>query len=170
MVKGRALVLNAATVVTPYGRATCAGECEALFDRTENEVTIDALTEGWTLTRTGETEARTIPPATTVRVGQVTRDGRAAVTAPTTRAWADLITRWAKLYPDGGEAFTERAHEFREAYDDAVATLSARDQSRAVAMITAHQTEESNRAAKIRAAADEDARLRKLFRERNYVE
>jgi hypothetical protein len=172
LIRGAALVAGRAgeiTIVTPFARGRCEGGCEALFTRDEQSITIESLTEGWSIRRTGEDREYGLGSALRVVVGRVGRDGRAAVSTAETLPWASLIGRWAALYVDGAEAFTARVHAFRPAWDEAVDRMSDEQRSRSVAMIDAADASARRREAARRAEAAEDARVRAEYRARNYV-
>jgi hypothetical protein len=154
---------------TPYGRFWCEGECKALFERDEREITIKNLQGRWLIQRTGETQTYALAPALQTWLGEVEPDGRAQMEFPQSLPWLQTTKLWAALYPgDVGHLKTDLA-QFRVVWHHAVESVSELHKTTAQREIASYRRTQDEERARQKAQEKEDESLRNLFRQKNYL-
>ena len=171
LVRGVLYVEGPVAVASPFGSFACDhATCEALITRETERVRIEALSPGWRVTPRGYDSALGVEDATRVALGQVDRSGHAAVEPPQALQWSNLLRTWAQLTSEDFESFATRVRALRPRWDAATERLSEDQRARALASVDAVRRAQDLRAQRAREAAAEDAQLRQLFREKNFVE
>lgn len=171
LVNGHFLISAAKPVKfqTPYGRAWCEDECKALFEREDKKLTIKSLGGSWRLTRTGDEQVYAVPPGLQVSIGEVAPGGSAQMEIPQSLPWASTVRDWAALYPGDVKEFKSELAEFRGLWHRAVEMASHMQYQFAKREIASVENERAAELARQKAREREDESLRRLFREKNYL-
>lgn len=152
---------------TPYGKAWCADDCKAIFERQLDSFNIKSLAGRWLVKRTGEPQEYAVPVASQTILGEVTDDGHADMEFPQSLPWKSTLKEWAKLYPGTAKQFKPVVEAFRREWKEAVEAISQLQQQAAARTIASYEKSQAEDQAKRQAQEREDAKLRELFREKN---
>jgi hypothetical protein len=170
LVKGRFFVelRDSALVRTPFASVACAaGECQALVFRTLDKMEIRALKGEFMVRRLGDEQHYSLIAGAQVAVKAVTEQGVSEMDFPQALPWDSTVKEWAKFFPGSIKEFKPTLVEFREVWKQTVERMSELHTDYANRTLASHERALASEAARRAAQEREDAKLRKLFREKN---
>lgn len=171
LVRGKMYVESAdsAAVSTPFATVMCAGRCMAIFERAADHIWIKNLEGAWMLKRKGDQQSYAIPEAMQVRVAEVDPNGVAQMDFPQSLPWRPLVKTWGHLYPGKVDEFKDQVTAFRPRWRQAVESAAQMHQEAAQRTIASYEKAQADRDAARRAVERENAELRQLFMQKNYL-
>lgn len=172
IVKGTVLlnVSDPATAFrTPFAKIWCADECVALIDREAGQVTIKSLGGNWRAQRLGDEQEYAILEGTRVLFTPVTDGGQAGMEFAQSLPWEPTVKEWAELYPGDKDQFKADVARFREVWNKGVESATSMQEADVGRTIAAYDKAQAQARARRQAQEREDAELRRLFREKNYI-
>lgn len=170
LVKGRFFVSfhGGGTVSSPFANVMCAtDECEGIFLRSDDGLDVKALKGEFTVRRLGDKAHYGVIAGAHVKIARVTEEGKSEMDFPESLPWDSTVKEWATFFPGTAKEFRPELSRFRVDWKKAVETLSALHIEHAGRVIASHEREVAAERARAAAQAAEDAKLRKLFREKN---
>ena len=172
IVKGTVLLQagdSATAYRTPFAKLWCADRCVALVEREAEQMTIKSLGGNWRAQRLGDEQEYAILAGTRVLFTPVTTDGRAGMDFAQSLPWESTVKEWAQLYPDGKDQFIADVGRFREVWSKGVESATDMQEANVGRSIAAYDKAQAQARARRQAQEREDAELRRLFREKNYI-
>jgi hypothetical protein len=171
LVRGRIYVQSEerTQIATPFATAHCEGDCRAIFERSNDHVWIQNLEGAWIIQRTGEAQSYILPPAMQVRVAEVGENGLAQMDFPQSLPWAPTLKAWGHLFPGDKNEFKDQVEAFRPRWKLGVERVTQIHQDGAKRTIASYEKAEAEKEAARRREEQENAKLRALFREKNYL-
>jgi hypothetical protein len=157
-------------LTAPFGFFVCGGGCRALIERQMDSVKLKSLKGNWRIWRLGDKEVYGLPPGMEITLGRVEIGGTAEMEFPQSLPWQSTLQSWSRLFPGSPEQFKQIVTEFRPVWRSAVEAAANLQLRAAGRTIASHEAELARGRARQRARAIEDESLRKLFRERNYID
>lgn len=156
---------------TPFATIQCLGpKCEGMFVRKTSEIEVRALRGGLVIRRLGEKKDYLLPPAMRMTVYPVAVDGKSAMEFPQSLPWDSTVKDWAKLYPGTPAEFKETLIQFREEWREAVDQASQLQLEYASREIASHEKAVADAEARREVQEKEDESLRRLFRQKNFID
>ena len=152
---------------TPYGKIWCVDECVSILSRGRALFEMRSLGGNWRVQRTGEAQIYALPAGLELKLGEVTDDGRAQMDFPQSLPWIPTLKLWTSLFPGTLEEFKPTLVKFRASWRGAVELASDMHLEAASRSIASANHAARAAAARRKAIADEDQRLRDLFRLKN---
>lgn len=169
LVRGHFLIelKDFATVKTTFATLGCAAdECQALVDRSGDKLVVKALKGEFMVRRLGDPQHYSLIAGAQVTVASVTDDGKAAMDFPEALPWDSTVKEWIKFFPGSIKEFKPTLVQFREDWKQAVEKLSDLHFKYAARTIASHDKQVAEELARKAAQEREDAKYRKLFREK----
>ncbi len=169
LIKGQFLIelKDSATVKSVFATLGCAaGQCRALVERTAERLVVKALKGEFMVRRLGDPQHYALMAGAGVIVLPVTDEGVAEMDFPEALPWESTVKEWAKFFPGTIKEFKPTLVQFREDWKLAVEKLSELHAEHASRTIASHDKEVAEELARKAAQEREDAKYRKLFREK----
>ncbi len=155
-------------VQTAFATMTCAADsCQALVRRDSEKVEIKAVKGEFSIRRLGEKAAYGLRSGMQVTIMAVTDEGTADMEFPQSLPWESTVKEWSKFYSGNAKDFRATLIQFREEWKAAVETVSQLHQVHAGRVIASYEQSLSEERARQAVQEREDAKMRKLFREKN---
>ena len=155
-------------VQTAFATMTCAVDsCQALVRRDSEKVEIKAVKGEFNVRRLGEKAAYGLRSGMQVTVMAVTDEGTAEMEFPQSLPWDSTVKEWSKFYSGNAKDFRTTLIQFREEWKAAVENVSQLHQIQAGRVIASYEQSLSEQRARQAVQEREDAKMRKLFREKN---
>lgn len=156
-------------IKTPYAFIHCEGKCRALIERFEASVVTQNLGGDWKIERVGDKRVYSVPVAMQTWVSEVTMSGAAEMDFPQSMPWLSTAKAWARLYPGSSDDFKKELAAFRVSWKAAVESASELDLEIASREIASYQKAQDEKRRRRLVEEKENAELRLLFREKNYL-
>lgn len=154
---------------TPFGQVVCHS-CQVLLHRDENSLEVNAIKGRVTIVRKGDGSSYELPAGFSVELSAVTKDGRANLDFPQAAPLVLVGKAWARVYNGNTQDFKKEFSDYVKTWDQ-VADLSSQMQKEEAQRRIASDEAERARVEKIRQdRLREQERIRKLFREKNYLQ
>jgi hypothetical protein len=172
LVKGEFLVelQSIAKLKTPFATVTCDGDpCLALIHRDSTQVQIKALRGEFRVRRLGEKTDYGLGAGLQLTVMEVADNGVAEMEFPQSLPWDSTVKEWAHYYSGTSKEFRETLIQFREDWQQAVERVSQIHEQYAGRVIASYEATLAEERSRKAAQEREDAKMRKLFREKNNV-
>lgn len=173
LIKGRMLIelkSSGLKIKTPFAAFSCEGECSAIFDREPGVIRVRGIVGAWRVNRLGDQIEYALNSGTQVLIGKVDASGKAEMEIPQSLPWDEIAQDWAELFPRSKKEFKSELADFRVNWKMAVEWASRMQLEHAKRSIAAHEAELARERAARAAQEREDAELRRLFRQKNYIE
>ncbi len=161
---------DAVTLQTPFNLMTCESSCRALIERKRGEVEIKNLHGRVLIRRTGEDRTLALPAGMRLKISRVNSKGVAELEFPQSLPWADTVRTWARLFPGDVKEFRSTLIEFRKDWLEAVEAATLLHQDYAGRALASFEAERKKARERREARLKEEAELRRLFRQKNYLE
>ena len=156
---------------TPFAAFECNGNCKALITRDSDSATVKALIGDWKIKRLGDSQIYALRAGTQVTVSEVGFDGKAHMEFPQSLPWESTVMDWARLYPAGRKAdFRPDVAKFRQLWQQGVESAAGLQQRAAARALASHEEGLAAERARRKAVENEEAALRRLFREKNSID
>jgi hypothetical protein len=159
------------TFGTAFASFSCDKDCYAIFQRSQDEVTIKSLKGTWRVKRVGEKAVEYgVKAGLQVTLGEVRDDGVAMMEFPQSLPWLSTVKEWSYFYSGKPEEFKSEMRDFRKTWRRAVELVSELHVTAAGRTIASYEAELARERARRKAQAVEDAKLRQLFRQKTYID
>lgn len=154
---------------TPFGDVVCRA-CQVLLHRDEDSLEVNAIKGRVTIVRKGDGSTYELPAGFSVQLSSVSNDGRANLDFPQAAPLLLVGKAWARVFPGSTQDFKKAFSDYVKTWDQA-ADLSSRMQKEEAERRIASAAAEKEKIEKIRLERRrEQERIRKLFREKNYLQ
>lgn len=170
LVKGHFYVelKDSALVRTPFASVACAaGECQALIDRTDDGMIVKALKGEFMVRRLGDSQHYSLTAGARLAINAVNEHGVSDMDFPQALPWDSTVKEWAKFFPGTLKEFKSTLVEFRETWKQTVERMSSLHTNYAQRTLASYEAKVAAEAARRAAQEREDAKYRKMFREKN---
>jgi len=155
---------------TPYASFTCEGECKALVRRKAEEVSWKSLGGDWKVKRLGDGKEYTLSGGLQVTIGEVETNGLARMELPQSLPWAPTVLEWSKIYPGTVDLFKSDVTHFREVWRAGVDAAAAMQEQLAARAVASYEDALAKERARQKSIENEEAQLRRLFRQKNHID